>query len=304
MQQMNNMRTDLNLLTIFDAVFQNRSVTKAADMLGLSQPAVSHALNRLRAATGDPLFVRSRGKLAPTPRALDMAPSIAAVLAQARLAMARGSFDPRSAARVFRVAMTDYSALTIIPPLAAAFLAQAPKSVLELTQVGALTLELLEAGRLDVSFWGGPVPFETFDGLELHRDRFVGMVSAQHPLARKARAGGGVTLEEYLAHLHARVALEAVASSPVDDALSTIGRSRRIALTAPGFGSVLAILPQSNLVAALPLRLAANTLPKSLALFELPFSVAEIAYQLIWHRRWAEDAGHKWLRSLAEQTAR
>ena len=98
--------------------------------------------------------------------------------------------------------------------------------------------------------------------------------------------------------------LEAVASSPVDDALATMGRSRRIALTAPGFGSILAILPQSNLVAALPLRLAANTLPKSLALFELPFSVAEIAYQLIWHRRWAEDAGHKWLRSLAEQTAR
>ncbi len=189
MHVMNTKRADLNLLNIFHAVAETGSVSKAAVRLHLSQPAISHALNRLRHLTGDALFVRSGKGLAMTPHAAQMRVSVQKVISAAQDLVSPAAFNPQTDARIFKVGASDYSSLTLIPALAHRLRELAPHCALEVAQVGETMLAQLESGRIDCSYWGTEAPGEPFLTQRLLSEKLVGVLSASHPLAAKAKKG-------------------------------------------------------------------------------------------------------------------
>ena len=295
-------RTDLNLLVVFAAVARTGSVTKAAHALALSQPAVSHALNRLRDVVKDPLFVRVKGGLMPTPRAARMIVPASSALQAASAVFAEDAFDPAVSSATFRVAVSDYAALTTVPKLARALRKASPRATLELASVDDRTLDQLEAGALDCSFWGVKPPPAPFEARFLYRERYVGMMSSRHPLGKQVRQRK-IGLKDYLAYPHAMVRFGAARRSTVDEALAARGQARHIAVATPGFSSILALLPGSDLIASVPSRLADLGRRPGLAVFDLPFDVPEFSYALIWHRRKSDDSANRWLRDRIASSA-
>lgn len=299
---MNINRPDLNLLVVFDAISRTGSVSRAAESLALSQPAVSHALNRLRHTTGDALFVRNRGRLAPTPFAESLRDQVAAIVDQARAALTPPRFDPATATRTYRIGVSEYAALTIAPILARTLIEAAPAALLEFAAIGEATLDALSSGTLDAAFWGAEPPGAPFEAAELFRERFVVVTAQDHPVARAAGTNGRMALDAYLDHPHARVAIAGSSPSPVDVALGRLGLERRIVATAPGFASLLALLDRTPLIATAPSRLALSDVGRRFATFPLPFDAPPFSYWLLWHRRRSGDAAHRWLRTMIEKS--
>jgi DNA-binding transcriptional LysR family regulator len=298
MKAVHSTRLDLNLLEVFEAVASSGSTTLAADRLAISQSAVSHALNRLRDVVGDPLFVRARGALAPTPHAASMVAPVQEVLRSARLLMAPASFDPASSARRFKVGASDYAAVTTVPDLVRRVRLNAPGVVVEMLPIGERVLLELESGELDITFFGAQPPSTPFLSRELFRERFVGLLCARHPLA--LRAGQGLlSLEDYLAYPHAMVTFRDPRLSPIDAALADIGRTRRIALVTPSFASNVTSLAGTDLLMSIPSRLASSIDSGDLVRFELPLAIPEYPYSIIWHRRTDADPACAWLRLQA-----
>lgn len=297
MHHQNSGRVDLNLLVVFDAVAQTRSVTGAAERLALSQPAVSHALNRLRDIVRDPLFVRGRGGLVLTPRARAMVGPVHEMLGAVGGILASGTFDPATSTRSFRVSASDYSMMTVVPGMVRALRAQAPEATLDVVPAGERTLAELEAGDLDCAFWGARPPDAPYLSRELFRERFIGILCARHPLAIKA-GQGAITLDDYLAFPHIMVTFRDPRLSPVDAKLGEIGRSRRIAVITPNFASNVWSLSGTDLIMSLPSRLAATATGPHLVMFDLPLDVPDYPYSVVWHPRTDADAANLWLRGL------
>lgn len=302
MNEMNKGKLDLNLLTVFDAVHMTGSVTRAAARLNLSQPAVSHALRRLRALTGDPLFVRSGGGLTPTPRAELIAGGAAQVISTARALLAKPSFDPDKDARSFRIASSDYSSLTLAPLLAQSLRRQAPRCALELVSVGTGTLRQLAAGEADCSFWGVAAPEGPFKAVRLFDEHLIMAVDRAHPLACRLNEGAGA-LSTYAACPHAAVAHGASTPNPLDAALKKAGVERRAGLTAPSFAACIAAAKGTDLIVTLPSRLAAYAEAQNFVCFDLPFACEAYPYFLVWHERTAADPAQIWLRRLIVRAA-
>lgn len=298
MHEMNFRRFDLNLLVVFDAVAQTGSVTAAAARLTLSQPAISHALNRLRDMVGDPLFVRSRSALVPTPRAEAMIEPVRSIVEAARSVVSQGAFDAATSERAFRVGGSDFTMQMIVPQLVRLLRARAPQSTLDLVPVGPQSLTSLESGELDCSFWGATPPDAPYLSRTLFRERFIGLVGAQHPLADKARHGR-LTIDDYLAYPHAMARFRNPGQSAIDTALARLGRSRTIGYASPNFASNADALLGTDLVMSVPSRLAAVLADRKLVPFALPIKVPSFPYSLIWHRRTDADPGCVWLREMA-----
>jgi DNA-binding transcriptional LysR family regulator len=297
MHIMNLNRIDLNLLVVFDAISQTRSVTLAAERLALSQPAVSHALGRLRASIGDPLFVRGRDGLTPTARAQAMIGSVAEILAEIGSLFSPREFDPATTTRVFRIGVSDYSTGAVLPELIRALRAAAPGVTLEAQPFGEHSLAQLETGGLDCSFWGGGPVKEPFRSHPLFRDRPVGLICGRHPLAKRANRGA-VTLKDYLSYPHVLVTVGHITANPIDTALAAMGRTRRVAIATPGYSVNFALIVGTDLIMSPPARLAREAERLGLVTFELPVPVRHNAYALIWHRRTDADPANKWLREL------
>jgi len=294
---MNEVRIDLNLLVVFDAVARCRSVSKAAVVLSLSQPAVSHALNRLRDLVGDRLFVRGRTGFVPTPRAEAMIAPVRELLESAGRVLAEPLFDPTRAKRLFRVAGSDYSNHALVPALVDRLRRAAPDCTLELVPVGPSTLAELESGDLDCCFWGASAPPAPWCARTLFIDRLVGLVAASHPLAR-APEGAAVALDDYLAYPHVVVSMGNPGRSAVDAALADRGLARRIAVRTQSFSSNVAALAASDLLTSLPARLLPILAPRGHRSFEIPLPLPPIEYRLVWHRRRDADPAGLWLRDL------
>lgn len=284
------MKPDLNLLLVFDAIARFGSVTDAADHLALSQPAVSHALNRLRAQVGDALFTRSGRGLVPTPRAVEIMPTVRALLDAATLALSPARFDPASARQMFRIGASDYAAFTLLPGLMRQIARSAPQISLHVLPAGPKVLEQLELGQLDLSFWGDAAPPAPTLHQHLYEERYVGVARQDHPIFDQ-----GVGLKTYLAYPHATVSLQTPGASAIDRALAALGLQRRIGLASHSFAGNLAALAQTDLLASLPARLCTPP-PPGLRLFDLPLQVPGYGYGLIWHPRTNGLASHHWLR--------
>ncbi|WP_413721725.1 LysR family transcriptional regulator [Sodalis sp. RH24] len=289
---------DLNLLAAFDALMDERNVTRAAARVGVSQPAMSAALSRLRALFGDPLFLRSAEGLLPTPRARDIAQPIAQALRQIEAALvAKPAFMPAKASLAFTLGVPDYPAFVLLAALVTALEKQAPGVSLN---VRAFTgrdsaVDLLDAGTIDVAVGVMPTRPETrIMTRPILRDEFV-------TITRRAGAAveDAMTLARFLALRHVLASPEDDRHGLVDQALAQMGKQRILALTLPQMFAVPGVVARTALTATLLRRVVLNSpVRHELALFAPPVVLPPIEFHLIWHRKSDQHPAQRWFREL------
>jgi DNA-binding transcriptional LysR family regulator len=293
---------DLNLLVVLEALLDTKSVTAAADRVGLTQSATSHALSRLRTMLADPLFVRSRAGLVPTERTLALAGPLRDALERLRDAVAPpAAFDPSTAQRRFVVRTADYAELVLLPSLAAKLARTAPRIDLWLATVDDDPLEQLARGEADAFI--GPV-FAEYQRADIRERRlfdehFVCLVRDGHPAAARKW-----TLAQYAALDHVFVAPRGRPGGPIDDYLAEHGLARRVAVALPHFLVAPFVVAATDLVLTIPERVAttfAKFLP--LRLVEPPAPFAGFTMSVMWHERRHHDKAHEWLRNQLVEAA-
>lgn len=302
MQVMHLAALDLNLALVLHALLTERSVSRAAKRLGLSQSATSHALARLRDVLGDPLVVRTPQGVAPTARAEAMVEPLRTAIALLEGALLTPpEFEPLTARRRFHVAATDYAELLLLPSLVADLGRRAPHLEVWLRPVTSDVLASLRRGDVDLVVGVFPKD-EIGPGLRsttLLQDRLVCMVRSGHPLLRKR-----LTLARFAAARHALVAPRGAPGGPVDDALAARGQSRSVAVAVPHFLAAPHLVAQSDLVLTVAERMArlfARTLP--LRILEPPLELPAVRLSMVWHDRHEADAAHRWLRERLVEAA-
>lgn len=294
---MAHLRTvDLNLLVILDALLEERSVTRAAQRLGMSQPAVSRALARLRNLFSDPLLVEGRDGYVPTPRAVAVRPLLQSALAEVERMLESRPYDPSSATGKFRLFVTDLHAAVLIPRLIARLDAEAPGVDLDVLPVGPQVMQALEDGAVDAAIGlsaGAPAEIRR---RTLFQEGFCTLMRPGHP------AANDLTLDRYMRAGHIVVNIGSPQTAPVDAVLG--GGKRRIRVRAPSFLAAVEIAAQSDLMLTLPVSLT-RTLAVSGRLVALPSPVklAPISMDLFWHARFQNEPRHVWLRSLVVDVA-
>jgi DNA-binding transcriptional LysR family regulator len=308
---------DLNLLVVFDALAREESVTRAAQRLGVTQSAVSHALRRLRALLDDPLLVGGRAGMALTPRAAQLVlPVRGALLALGRALATPAAFEPRTTTRAFTLSCPDLFDLLTVPALMAGLQAEAPGVDLVIVPPDVRRLsERLSAGEVDVAVRprvaGLPdlEPAVAEAGLvrkTLFEDRYVCLLRRGHPaLAPSSRSGRPrrLTLATYVALGHVLVSPSGEGPGPVDALLAQQGLRRRVALRVHHFASALAAVAASDLVLTGPTALTRLEAP-GLTPTPVPLAMPPHSIDLVWHERYTQDPGHAWLRGLLARVAR
>jgi len=290
---------DLNLLLVFDAVLREHSVVRAADSLAISQPAVSHALNRLRHALKDKLFVRTPAGMSPTPRAEQLALPVRKALNELQLAVEGDAFDPSTADRRFTIAVNNYAAVVAAGPILAAVRAQAPNVRLSLVPSGTLNLrDRLDRGELDLAVSGQAIDGERFASQQLIEDRFVAVLRSGHPALRKKLTAASLGELHHLGISSSREDL-----TFLDEFLKAHKHSRFVASDVP-YLSAGAVLVQSNLVAILGRKLAMEfRRAYPIEIRELPLEAPLLHSIMSWHRRFDDVPAHRWLRGTIAQAA-
>ena len=295
---------DLNLLAAFDALISERNVTRAASQVGVSQPAMSAALSRLRKLFGDPLFLRSAAGLLPTPRARDLAEPISQALRQIESTLVKKpEFVPEKASLTFKLGLSDYPAFVLLPSLLQALGKQAPGVSLNVHAFSDRdhAVDLLDAGAIDAAIG---VPPTHADGRILTRpvlrDEFVTIVASDHPAARR-----GMSMKIYLELPHILVSPEGDLYGLVDKALAQHGKKRKLALTLPQMFAVPAIVARTSMTATVMKRVALSSpAGRRLVLFPPPVTLPEVVFDLIWHRRGDSHPAQLWFRGfIAEHAA-
>jgi DNA-binding transcriptional LysR family regulator len=294
MSVMNWGAIDLNLLIVFDAIMQERNVTRAGSRIGLSQPAMSHALTRLRHMLKDELFIRTPEGMAPTPRAEALALPLRNALNEMQLALEPASFDPALADRRFTIAVNNYAAVFIVPPLVAAVSAAAPGVHLDLRPSGTLDLaERLDRGEFDLVLSSTDSPGERFVMKRLLEDPFVIVMRRGHPASQQKMSAAA-----FAALPHLEISSSHEDTSFIDLWLTKEGLARHIALEAP-FLSAAAILIQSDMVATLSRGIAQEFVRHHpLQICELPYDSPLVRATMLWHRRLDRHPAHCWLRDV------
>jgi len=286
---------DLNLLRVLDALLRERHLTRAAKGLGLSQPAASHALSRLREHLGDPLFVRSSAGLVPTPRAAALAPTLhGAMLALSECVTGEPAFDPRTARNTFRISTADYGSFVMVPSLLELLSQKAP--FVDVWVRSAFTEIFAELARGDSDVHVGPIAQgATAPGIRmipLFEEEFVCVVRADHP-----RVGKALDLDTYADLPHVFVAPRGTPGGIVDVVLAKHKRTRRVAIAVPQFLLAPFLVSQSDMVVTIGRRVAeafAKMLP--LRVLEPPVKIPSFLTQLVWHERTERDTAHQWFR--------
>lgn len=286
---------DLNLLRLFDAVYRARSVSRAAERLGLTQPAASQGLTRLRTLLGDPLFMRAPGGVKPTPRADRLAPAVASALATLELALADAAgFEPAAAQRTFRIHMSDIGEGRFLPELISALRERAPGVRLETLPLPRTEVtDALDGGRIDFAFGFLPQVRDT-QRLELLRDRYIVLLRAGHPFTRKKRSGAAL--------LQALRELEFVNVRTHEDTLRILQRLKvedRLRLTTEHFMVLPSIVRATDLAVVMPRNIAQGFAAEGgYAIVEPPVAGRDFTVSLHWSRRFEADPGNAWLRGL------
>jgi DNA-binding transcriptional LysR family regulator len=292
---MNVQGLDLNLLRVFDAVLRDRSVTVAARHLGLTQPAVSNALARLRAQFEDALFVRTPTGMDATPFARDLSEPVRQALALLESALAHGpGFDPATSARAFRFYMSDLGQVEFLPPLVERAQHDAPKVRLEAVALEVEDIgDALAAGAIDLAVGFLPGLGPPVRRQPLFRDPYVCLVRAGHPFA-----GRSLSKRQFLAASHALVSYKG-GHRVIEEALERAGLARRIALRVPHFTVVPMVLERSDLVLTLPSKVARVYERQGgfkILTPPVPIPPADVAAH--WHERFERDPGNRWLREV------
>ncbi|MBP2297338.1 LysR family transcriptional regulator [Azospirillum picis] len=294
--------SDLNLLLVLEALLAERHVSRAAMRLNRSQPAVSHALARLRDIFGDPLLVRGEGGLQPTARALQLAGPLAEALALVRSMVDPPTFDIGQCSRHFRLSLSDYGTAILLPPLVARLRKAAPLIDLSVVSYGRdRALAALIDGEIDLAV--GVYPELAAAGRRdlmsdlLFRETFA-------CLSDGAVQPGALSIERYLARPHVRVTVALEDDSEVDAALARLGHKRRIAIQIPHWSAAPDLVRGTDLVLTAAKRSLEALETGSLRCSEPPFRLAGFPFVQTWHRRREKDAPHRWLREEIALAAR
>lgn len=284
---------DLNLLRLFDAVYRTGNVSRAAEMLDLTQPAASQGLNRLRTLIHDPLFMRTAGGVQPSPKAQRLAGPVRQALATLEQALGEtATFDPRQSTRSFQIHMSDIGESRFLPELMVALREQAPGVRIETRPVPREQIpEALDAGRIDFAFGFLPGVKDT-QQLRLLDDRYVVLLRAGHPFTRKRRSGAAL--------LSALRELDFVAVRSHADTLRIVQQMQlqdRLRLVTEHFLVLPSIVMATDLAAIMP-RNIARGFEGGYAIVEPAFPQRDFTVSLHWSRRFDADPGHRWLRAL------
>ncbi len=299
MREVNILAIDLNLLVALDALLRERSVSRAAGAIGLSQPAMSRALGRLRDVLEDPLFVRQGHRMLPTPRALALVEPVAAAVAAVRLAFTpTEAFDPATAHRRFRVGATDTTLAVVLPLLLGRLDEVAPRVAVGTAPLRSTAdgFDRLVAGEWDVAIGRFPTPLEGLHKRRLFDDRIVCLVRRDHP-----RIGATLTLEGYVAEAHISVETGAPDDQPftVDDVLRSRGLDRRVVSRLENLAMAPFVVAQTDLVCTAPLRtIEPFARGLGLRMLEPPFETPAFELELVWHASVDADPANQWLREL------
>lgn len=289
---------DLNLLVAFHALSKERNVTRAASRVGVSQPAMSAALGRLRTLFADPLFQRSAEGLLPTARARELAIPIADVLNQLEASLiARPAFDPATVSQTFRLGLSDYPAAVLLPALSHALQEQAPGAVLKVVAFSHRdsAVALLDAGKIDVAIGIPPTQQESrILSRLLFQDEFVTLLRRDHPAA-----GHALDLPTFLKLKHVLVSPEGDGYGVVDAALAQQGLTRTCALTLPQMFTAPAVVAATEMSTTVMKRVALNAaMADRLVSCPPPLALPVIPFYLLWHRRNEDSSAQQWLRAL------
>ncbi|WP_262387756.1 LysR family transcriptional regulator [Pseudomonas gessardii] len=292
MHAMNDLRRiDLNLLVILDALLSEQHVTRAAERLHLSQPAVSHALARLRDLLGDPLLVRQGGGLVATARALELAAPLADALAQVQSLLAPNRFDPASARRTFRLAMSDYGAALLLPGLARALREQAPGVDLVISHASREGMqEGVLSGEIDLAAGVFPDLPAELRSTPLFEEHYACLVD------RDSLAPGGVLdLPTYLARPHVLLEMRGSGTPEIERALTAIRERRHVAISLPHWGIAPQLIQGTDLILTVSSQGLLNIDPRHLLVVPPPFYIPFFGFVLAWHKRRGGDGALQWL---------
>lgn len=289
---------DTRLLQVFDEIYKTRSVSRAADQLGLGQPLVSIALGKLRKHFGDPLFVRTSSGMDPTPLGEELVQPIRGAINALEAALGyRSTFDPATVQRTFRIAMTDISQLVLLPGLWARLHRVAPGVRVEVTSLSPQTARMLEAGDVDLALGFMPQLDAGFYQQVLFAQHYVCLASVDHPRIRN-----GMSVAQFEAEEHAAVISSGTGHSYLDRELARQNITRKVVLQVPNFLGVAFVVERTDLVVTIPVRLAEVLSDHGrFRIYPTPFSVSGYAVKQFWHERFHHDPGNRWLRALVRE---
>jgi DNA-binding transcriptional LysR family regulator len=291
---------DLNLLVVFNAVAQEKNFTRAGQRLGLSQPAVSHALSRLRHALKDELFVRTPEGMRPTPRAERMAGPVRTALRELQVTVEPDEFDASETSRSYPIAANNYAARAVIPALARRMAKLAPSIVLEVQPIGALhVLDQLDAGGVELALTTLIEGGDRFKCVGLLDDEYVAILSSDNPVAAEPE----LSIEAFAALPHITITSSGDDTHFIDDALADHGLARLVSAKVP-LHSLILMLIGSEALAVVPRRVAADLVTICpLTMRPLPFPSPRVSLSMIWHRRLDNHPAHRWLRGTLRAVA-
>lgn len=304
---------DLNLLRVFDEVMSERNLTRAADNLAMTQPAVSNALRRLREALQDDLVRRSGYGIEPTPKAVALWPAVRSALTQLRDSIAPGQFDPATASDTFMLAMSDATAAKLMPAVVHTLNTQAPGVSLRVLPLTTRDpRRLLETHEADMAIGHFPgvmaelaavhlqeaLPSYAFQ--RLYSGRYVVVMRREHPMASLP----GLSFDDYCNARHLLVSFSGKPFGFVDEALRMLGRQRRVVMTVNQFFTAGRVVASSDLLTVLPAHFVDTTgMGRALVVRELPLKVPEVHVDALWHRHHSQSPPHQWLLQTMARSA-
>jgi DNA-binding transcriptional LysR family regulator len=295
---MNLHRIDLNLFAVFDAFYTAGSLTKAADVLCITQPAVSNSLARLRDMLNDPLFVRTGHSMTPTPVAQNIIVPAREALGLLRKSVQQSHvFEPESSTKEFHFSSRDLLEVSIMPRLMARLQNLSPNITLTNYEVARNSVVSgMASGSLDFFADASTFTDPHLKKQQIAQDRFVVLARKNHPLLQK-----GLTLDAFLKLGHINVSNRRRGAGPVDIALDKLGEKRKVVMRSQHFLTVPSAIVKTDMIACIPYHLAKHY---DLAMYEIPFDIPPIEYYLYWHLSADHDAAHRWMREQIAEVAK
>jgi DNA-binding transcriptional LysR family regulator len=291
---------DLELLSLFDHLLRERHVTRAALRVGLSQPAMSRALVKLRETFADPLFVRGPRGVTPTARAEALAPAVRDLLDRARALLRPVAFDPVRVDRTFVIGATDYVEVELLPRLAKRLAKDAPSASVSIRPFSADSISDLGAGRLDLVITAKASLSNDLYAQTIREEAFGCAVRKDHPTARRK-----LSVDEYAALSHVLVAPRGDPGSPVDTELAKLGKRRHVAVRTVSFFGACRTVASTDLIVTSPQHVLEGLASAfGLRVFAPPVRLPAVVLQQVWHARAHTDPAHAWFRGVLHASAR
>lgn len=308
---MNISRVDLNLLVYLDVLLRECNVTRAAEELGISQPAMSNSLRRLRDLLGDPILVRTSDGMTPTERALELKPMVRKVICAAEQAvMPQAKFNPELSSRIFRIMASDYTEVTLLPVLLARLRLEAPNVRLDIMTPSDVSFHDVERGKVDLVINRFNTLPQSFHQIHLWDDSFSCVVNADNPVVKNWN------LDTYLAQKHVWVSKTGMGVGVgmrsddvqrlgwVDEALRSLNHTREISVFTRHYQAALMLGEQEHLIVTIP-TLATRGIRKNpkMVILDPPFSIPRMRLKMVWSPLLQHDPGHRWMRKITKSVS-